>query len=212
MSAHCCDDKADELGALRERHARVLGVVLALNATMFAVELAAGIASRSSALLADSLDMLGDAVVYAFSLFVLWRSARWKAGASVLKGSVMALFGIGVLVETVRRAIDGAEPIAGTMGTVGALALAANAACLLLLLRHRQDDLNMRSTWLCSRNDVIANLAVLAAAGAVAFTRSRWPDVVVGAAIAGLFLHSSLGVLRDGTRALRSLRDELHAR
>lgn len=206
MSSHCCDEKGGELAALRRTHGRVLIAVLAINAIMFAVELAAGISARSSALLADSLDMFGDAAVYGFSLFVLWRSERWKARAAVLKGALMAVFGAGVLAETVRHALSGTEPTGAVMGAVGALALAANTACLLLLLRHRNADLNMKSTWLCSRNDVVANLAVLGAAAAVVLTGSRWPDLAVGAAIASLFLHSAVGVLRDAARSLRALR------
>ena len=203
MSAHCCEAKAGELAGLRQSQGRVLKVVLALNAGMFLVEAGAGVVSRSTALLADSLDMLGDAAVYGFSLYVLARSAHWKARAALAKGALMAALGLGVLVRAAVQALSGAAPVAETMGTIGALALGANLTCLLLLLRHRGADLNMRSTWLCSRNDVLANLGVLAAAGAVALTGSRWPDVLVGGTIATLFLTSAWGVLREALGALR---------
>jgi len=160
----CCEAKADELNAIRSRHGRVLGAVLAVNALMFIVEFGAGLVSGSSALLADSLDMLGDSLVYAFSLFVVHRSLIWKARAALLKGAIMALFGIGILFEVAFKLRTGTLPAVPTMVAVGTLALAANALCFLLLWRHRADDISLRSTWLCSRNDLIANGAVLAAA------------------------------------------------
>lgn len=214
MTAHCCEDKAGELAQLRATQGRVLKVVLALNATMFVIELVAGLLARSTALMADALDMLGDAAVYAFSLYVLARSARWKARAALAKGALMGAFGVGVLAEAGAKALVGAVPVAPTMGAIGALALGANLTCLVLLQRHRQEDLNMRSTWLCSRNDVLANLGVLAAAAAVAATNSRWPDIAVGTTIALLFLSSAWGVLKEALASLRSAgggRREAHA-
>ena len=151
-----------------------------------------------------SLDMLGDALVYGFSLFVLARSARWQAGAALAKGLFMLAFGLGVLGEAVDKAIHPVLPSAHTMGLIGALALAANLVCFLLLYRHRSDNLNLRSTWLCSRNDLVANLGVLLAAAACALLVSRWPDLLVGVLIAGLFLRSAFGVLTESVRALRA--------
>jgi cation diffusion facilitator family transporter len=206
MSADCCADKEQELAPLRERQGRVLKAVLLINALMFGVEFSAGLVTHSTALLADSLDMLGDAAVYGFSLYVLGRSARWRASAAFLKGLLMAAFGVGVLAEGVRRALVGVAPEPAGMGAVALLALGANAACLVLLLRHRTDDLTMRSTWLCSRNDVLANVGVLAAAGAVALTGSRWPDLVVGGVIAVLSLQSAWSVLRESGAALHAAR------
>ena len=198
----CCQTKESELAELRARQGRVLGAVLAINASMFLIEFAAGLASRSTALLADSLDMLGDSLVYGFSLYVLHRSARWRAGAALAKGGVMAAFGAGVLIEALLRLRAGLVPAAPVMLGVGALALAANTLCFLLLWRHRGDDLNLRSTWLCSRNDLIANAAVLAAALCVAASGSLWPDVAVGVGIAALFLRSAVTVLRDASGEL----------
>jgi cation diffusion facilitator family transporter len=202
MGGGCCAETSSELKALRKRHASVLWVVLAVNASMFIVELVAGMLAKSTSLLADSLDMFGDASVYALSLFVLSRSERWRASAALVKGGLMLLFGLAVLGQAVWRVWHPELPDSETMGAVGTVALAANLACFALLYRHRGDDLNMRSTWLCSRNDVVANLAVILAAGATWFTASRWPDLVVGSGIALLFVSSALGVIGEGRIAL----------
>src|SRR5262245_37561606 len=156
----CCEAKEQELRALRGDQKTVLTVVLIINAVLFVVEATAGILAQSTALLADSLDMLGDSLVYAFSLYVLWRSAVWKATAAVIKGAIMGVFGVAVLVEAIYKLMAGVVPAAETMGIIGLLVLIGNAVCFFLLYRHRSDDLNMRSTWLCSRNDIIANGAV----------------------------------------------------
>jgi cation diffusion facilitator family transporter len=193
----CCEAKTSELAALRERQSRVLKAVLAINAAMFVVELTAGWLSGSTALMADSLDMLGDALVYGFSLYVLERSAVWRARAALSKGLLMLAFGAGVLIEAALRLRAGVPPAVPLMFGIGGLALAANTVCFAMLWSHRSDDLNLRSTWLCSRNDLIANTAVLAAAALVAATGSLWPDLLVGAGIAALFLRSALTVLRE---------------
>lgn len=201
--ANCCEDKSCEVSRLRESHGRVLWIVLFINAAMFIVEGVAGIRAHSTSLLADSLDMLGDALVYGFSLLVLDRSAQWQARAAFTKGAFMLLFGLGVMAEAAYKTLVPVMPAAETMGLVGAVALAANLACFLLLYRHRADNLNMSSTWMCSRNDLIANLGVLAAAGVIYLTASRWPDILVGAAIALLFLRSAFSVLRESLGELR---------
>jgi cation diffusion facilitator family transporter len=204
----CCETKAEEISVLRAKHKNVLTSVLVINAVLFVVEAAAGLLANSTALLADSLDMFGDSLVYGFSLYVLWRSAAWKAKAALLKGAIMAVFGIGVLFEAAHKMVAGIVPVAETMGVIGILVLLGNGVCFLLLFRHRVDDLNMRSTWLCSRNDIIANLSVLAAAIGVKFLDSSWPDIVVGGAIAALFIKSAFTVLRDSFGQLRTLRSQ----
>jgi Co/Zn/Cd efflux system component len=173
---------------------------------LFFVEVVAGVMAHSTALLADSLDMLGDSLVYGFSLYVLWRSAEWKAMAAILKGGIMAVFGVGVLIEAVYKIVAGVVPNAETMGIIGLLVLLGNGVCFVVLFRHRSDDLNMRSTWLCSRNDIIANLSVLVAAGGVAYFRSIWPDVLTGGIIAVLFLRTALLVLTESVREYREVR------
>jgi cation diffusion facilitator family transporter len=189
---------------MRDRHRRVLWVVLLINAAMFLVEGGAGLMAHSTSLLADALDMLGDALVYGFTLFVLARSVRWQAGAALAKGGFMLAFGLGVLGEAVYKAFHPVMPGVETMGVIGGLALAANFVCFFLLYRHRRDNLNLRSTWLCSRNDLIANIGVLGAAGGSYMLLSRWPDLLVGVVIASLFLSSALQVLRQARRALRA--------
>jgi cation diffusion facilitator family transporter len=201
--ASCCESKSCEIEALRASHGRVLWIVLAINAVMFVVECAAGLAARSTSLLADSLDMLGDALVYGFSLFVLARSARWQAGAAFVKGIFMLAFGLGVLLEAVHKMFVPVMPAVEAMGIVGAIALAANLVCFFLLYRHRGDNLNMSSTWLCSRNDLIANTGVLLAAAGTYLLASRWPDILVGLLIACLFLRSSASVLVQAINELR---------
>ncbi|MES2366373.1 MAG: cation diffusion facilitator family transporter [Pseudomonadota bacterium] len=201
--ASCCENKSCEVSALRESHGRVLWIVLFINAMMFVFEGGAGLLAHSTSLLADALDMLGDALVYAFSLFVLARSARWHAGAALVKGSFMLLFGLGVLAEAIYKILHPVQPRAEIMGVVGGIALTANLICFFLLYRHRADNLNMSSTWLCSRNDLIANVGVLAAAGGSYLLASRWPDIGVGVVIAGLFLSSAFNVIRQAFSALR---------
>jgi Co/Zn/Cd efflux system component len=191
----CCEARP-----VHDRQRRVLRAVLAINAAMFLVEVVAGLLARSTALLADSADMLGDSIVYGFSLYVVARGPAWQARAALLKGTVMAAFGAGVLVEVGAKLARGLTPDADVMGGVGLLALAANASVRAFLWRHRSDDVNMRSVWLCSRNDVVANAGVLLAAGGVALTGSGWPDIAVGLAIAGLFMVSAVGVIRAGLR------------
>ena len=198
----CCEAKATEVAQLRQRQGRVLVVVLAVNLAMFVIEVLGGVLAGSTALLADSLDMLGDAFVYGFSLYVLHRSLAWRARAALTKGLIMAAFGVGVLVEAALRLHAGVPPLVPAMFVIGSIALLANAFCFALLWRHRADDINLRSTWLCSRNDLIANGAVLVAALLVAGTRSVWPDVLVGTAIAVLFLRTAASVLREAMKAI----------
>ena len=202
----CCDTKAEEINTLRDKHRKVLILVLAINAVLFSVQAIPRFLAHSTGVLADSLDMLGDSLVYGFSLYVLWRSAESKAMAAMLKGAIMAVFGIGVLFEAIHKVVAGVVPVAEIMGIIGILVLVGNAVCFFLLYRHRSDDLNMRSTWLCSRNDIIANLSVLLAAAAVKLFNSGWPDIVVGAAIAALFLKSALTVLRESFEELYKLK------
>jgi cation diffusion facilitator family transporter len=193
----CCNQKSvaiDVLAAGDRR--RVLVIVLAINVVMFAVEFGAGIVARSSALMADSVDMLGDAVVYGVSLYALTRGPRWKAGAALAKGVVILALGAGIVTDVVAKVAEEVTPTSSLMALFGGLALLANVSCLVLLWRHRDADINMSSTFECSRNDVIANVGVLAAAAGVWFTGAAWPDLVVGTLVAALFLRSAVAVLR----------------
>ncbi|HYD50719.1 MAG TPA: cation transporter [Terriglobales bacterium] len=194
----CCKAEDLAIAAQRSDQRRVLVLVLAINLVMFAVEAVAGLIASSTALLADSLDMFGDSVVYGFSLYVVAGSVVARGRAAIFKGSIMVAFGLLVFLEAAGKIEDPTLPASATMGMIAAIALVANAVCFLLLYRHRADGLNMRSTWLCSRNDLIANAAVIAAAMMVARTGSGWPDLIVGISIAGLFTHSGWSVLRAG--------------
>jgi Co/Zn/Cd efflux system component len=191
----CCD-----IQPVHDHQRRVLRVVLWINVVMFFVELVAGIVARSTALLADSADMLGDAIVYGFSLYVIGRGPAWQARGALLKGITMAVFAGGILVEAGLKLTRGVTPTADVMSGIGVLALVANASVLAFLWRHRADDLNMRSVWLCSRNDVVADAGVVLAAAGVAVTGSALPDIAIGLAIAGLFGASAVGVIRAAVR------------
>ena len=204
MSNCGCQETACALTASRDSaRRRVLWTVLAINLVLFVGEFGAGWWGDSSALQADSLDSLGDALIYAMSLWAVGRSLRQRSHVVLLKGGIQALFGIGVLLEVIRRAWLGAEPLAPVMAWAAGLALVGNLVCFRLLTRFRSDDMNMRSVWLCSRNDLINNSGVLVAAGLVALTGSRWPDLVVGAGVAVLFLWTACSVLRGGWKDFR---------
>ena len=197
--------------ALRARQRRVLWMVLALNISMFVIEMITSWYAGSTALLADALDFFADSATYGITLFVLARSARWKAGAALIKGLAMGAFGLGVIGVALYRTLDPAVPDASIMGGVGLLALAANAGSAVLLYWHRGDDLNMRSVWLCSRNDAIANIAVIIAAGAVAVSATAWPDLAAGALIAGLELSAAYSINRQALSELEEAKSRLPA-
>ena len=199
MSDHCCHAKGEDLAQMARRRdiRRVLIIVLAINSAMFVLEFTAGIIAHSAALMADSMDMLGDALVYAVSLYALDRSARWRAGAALFKGGFILLLGLGVLYQIAVKMLFGVPPSSTLMLVFGALALAANLACLRLLWRFRADNVNLSSTFECSRNDVIANSGVIAAAGGVALLDSPWPDIAVAVVIAFLFLKSAFRVTAE---------------
>jgi Co/Zn/Cd efflux system component len=198
----CCDDKTCAIDRLRERQTATLRLVLLVNAAMFVVELVSGLLAGSMALLADSLDMLGDALVYGFSLYVVARGSVWKARAAVAKAGVMGLFGVFVFAQLVYKVLYPQLPTVETMGAVGALALAANGICFSVLWRHRAEDINMRSVWLCSRSDLVASVSVLFAALATWLVLSPWPDIVVGTLICTLFFRSALVVAREAAPQL----------
>jgi len=203
--ADCCNEKACEIEALRNRQSLTLKIVLGINVAMFIVELTAGLIGSSVSLVADSLDMLGDALVYGFSIYVVARGARMKAKAALFKGGIMTAFGLFVLGQAVYKIAFPQVPVFEAIGAIGLLALAANSICFVLLWRHRADDINMSSVWLCSRNDIIANVSVLFAAVGVWLTRSGWPDILVGLALAALFLRSAFFVLRGAIMELRAI-------
>lgn len=206
MADDCCSSKGSELEILAAQadQRRVLVAVLLINAVMFVLEFGAGIVAGSTALMADATDMLGDALVYGVSIYALARSDRWKAGAAMFKGLFILALGIGIVVNVVVKIQSGVPPSPALMLVFGGLALAANVVCLRLLWRFRRHDVNMASTFECSRNDVISNVGVLLAAGLVAWLASPWPDIVIGSVIAFLFLRSSLRVIAEAAPQLRA--------
>lgn len=203
--AHCCStDLIDERAALNTKLRRILWAALAINAVMFCVEASAGLYAHSNALLADSLDMLSDASVYAISLFVLSRGTRAKADASLVKGALMLALGLLVVGESLYKVFNPVHPAGEIITAVGVLALIANLACAYLLLRHRSTDINIRSAWICSRNDVVANIGVIIAGVLVLTLGSMWPDIAIGFAIAALIVYSSVGVIRESLAERRA--------
>ena len=196
MASACCH--TDQVSA----HRRVLWAVLTINAVMFLIEVGAGLAAGSASLQADALDFLGDAGNYAISLFVVGMALRYRAAAALVKGATMGLFGVWVVGTVIWHALHGTLPNAVTMGAVGVAALIANAASFGLLWAYRSGDANMRSAWVCTRNDVLGNLAVLFAALGVFGTGTGWPDVIVAVAMAGLALQGAVIVIRQSLREL----------
>ena len=202
MAGCCGPTEAPKIAHQR----RVLGVVLAINLIMFAVEIGAGWHASSLALQADALDFLGDSVNYAVALFVLGRSLAWRAGTAFAKGAVMFGFGVFLAGASVYHGLVGSAPEAPVMGVIGTLALAANLACALMLFGFRGEDANLRAVWLCSRNDAIGNLAVLAAAAGVVLSGTAWPDLAVGLAMAALAVWAGLSVMRQARNELDGAR------
>jgi Co/Zn/Cd efflux system component len=214
MSASCCHHDSCHVPDPQrgnEAYRRVLWAVLAINAGMFAVEVIAGVMAGSASLQADALDFLGDAANYAISLFVVGMALRYRAAAALFKGATMAAFGLWVIGVAAWHAWHGTLPQAFTMGAVGVTALIANAASFGLLWSHRDGDANMRSAWICTRNDVLGNIAVLLAALGVFGTGTGWPDVIVATIMAGLALQGAVTVLTQSRAELRSVQGPVPA-
>lgn len=206
MAGCCHDDRCASNKALNDKRWRtVLWIALAINAAMFVTEIAAGVAAGSVALQADALDFLGDAANYAISLAVAGLALGWRARAALLKGMTLALFGFWVLGTTIRHIYFGALPSAHVMSLVGFLALLTNGGVALMLYRFRSGDANMRSVWICSRNDAIGNVAVMLAAAGVFGTGTAWPDLLVAAIMSGLALWGGAQIV---TQALEEIREE----
>jgi Co/Zn/Cd efflux system component len=205
MGADCCSD-GTRFEGLSAEYKRRLWFVIAINASMFLVEMAAGSLAGSQALQADALDFLGDATTYGISLAVIGASIQIRARAAILKAISLTAMALWVLGSTAYRVVILGIPRAEVMGAIGILALAANAASVLILMRYKDGDANVRSVWLCSRNDAIGNVAVMIAALAVWSTATKWPDLLVAAIMAGLFLNSSIQILRQSFRELRETR------
>jgi len=202
MSGDCCQNKSCELEQLQRQHSNVLWIVLLINAVMFVVELVSGLRANSLSLTGDSLDMLGDALVYGGSLVVIYKSTLAQARVALLKGVIMLATALTVLIRGLYQLHNWTVPAAETMTQIGLLALAANLVCLFLLTRHRDDNLNMSSVWLCSRNDIIANSLVLLSAWIIAIHPSPLPDILVGFFLTVVFAKSSAKVISSSCKQL----------
>ncbi|MEX2498965.1 MAG: cation transporter [Wenzhouxiangellaceae bacterium] len=199
----CCDNNSD-IDALRERQSGTLKIVLAINAVMFVVIAAAAFYADSSALLADSLDNFGDAFTYALSLWAVALGAGAKARVALVKGILILLAALAILAQIVYRLMNPTVPLFEVMGIFSLLALVANGTCLALLWRHKSEDVNMSSVWACSRNDIVANISVFVAAGAVWLTGSNWPDLLVAAFLVVFLLQSARSVLSSAHAEIKS--------
>jgi cation diffusion facilitator family transporter len=191
MSDCCAPDAANR------KQRKLLWIVLALNAMMFFVEFVAGWLAQSAGLIADSLDMLADALVYGLSLYAVGRAATFKARAAMVNGSLQLTLGCLVLADVVKRLVFGSSPQMDVMYSIGALALLVNICCFLMLYQFRDGDVNMRASWICSRNDMLANAGVILSAWLVGVTASAWPDLLIGTLIAITVIVSAMGVIRS---------------
>lgn len=205
MAGGCCSGCKTTPPGQDKAWRRVLWIALVINAGMFAVEILAGVAAGSASLKADALDFLGDSANYAISLGVTGLALNWRSRAALLKGVSLLLLGVWVLASTVWMATTGTLPEAGTMGAVGVLALVANILCAVMLRRHRGGDANRRSVWICSRNDAIGNVAVVAAAAGVFGTGAAWPDIAVAVVLAGLGVSGGWQIIRHARAELRAV-------
>ncbi|WP_417497374.1 cation transporter [Maricaulis sp.] len=193
MSGSCCEAK--QFDGMSPGFRRALIAVIIINAGMFVVEMLAGAAAQSQALKADALDFIADAATYGLSLWVIGKPPRWRANAALIKAGSLFVMGASILALALYRAVFVAQPVAELMGGIALLALAANVISVLILMRWRDGDANVRSVWLCSRNDAIGNIAVFVSAGIVWLTHSHWPDIIVAVGMAGLFLSSAFQIL-----------------
>ncbi len=202
MGANCCGNDTRFEG-LSADYKRRLWLVIGINAAMFFVEMSAGALAGSRALQADALDFLGDTFTYGMSLAVIGSTLRVRAWAAFIKGMSLTLMGLWVLGATAYYVLVIGAPRAEVMGLVGFLALVANVTSVLILMRYKEGDANVRSVWLCSRNDAIGNVSVMLAAAGVWVTATRWPDLIVAAIMASIFMTSSVQILRQSIRELR---------
>jgi Co/Zn/Cd efflux system component len=204
VMAGCGNECGSDLEHANRHERRILIIVLLINAAMFVAEFSAGLVSGSTALLADSLDMLADALIYALGLYALGRAKYWRARAALTSGIFQLLLGLGIATEAIWKTFADSLPDAATMGLFGAIALVANTACFFLLARFRDGDINLRATWICSRNDMISNVGVLLAATLVAWSNSPLPDIAIGLIIAVVVVHSAWRIVIEAKKQLQT--------
>lgn len=190
-----------EIDIKSKEESKVLIILLSINAVMFVTEFTLGWLSESTGLIADSLDMLADALVYGVGLYAVGKSLRIKANSAMLSGCLQMALGIGVLMDISRRAIMGSEPDSVFMIFVGLVALVANVICLVLLTKHRKGEVHMRATWIFSKNDVIANLGVITAGVLVAYFNSAIPDLIIGCIISAVVIRGGVQIIKEAKEA-----------
>jgi Co/Zn/Cd efflux system component len=199
----CCDNETG-IEKLRKTQSGTLKLVLIINALMFVVVLMGGLYASSAALVSDSLDNFGDALTYGLSLYAVYQNSHTKARVALFKGALILLAALLVLAQVIYRLIVPTVPVFELMGVISLVALAANGTCLALLTRHKAEDVNMSSVWECSRNDIVANISVFLAAGAVWLTHSPWPDLIIALGLVALFLRSAFRVFANATHELQT--------
>ncbi len=198
MSGCSCDITVKD-----ESQKRVLFWLLGINALMFVLEFGVGVYAESTALIADSMDMLADAIVYGIGLYAIGKSIIYKANAAKMSGYFQLILGLLILLDILRRSIYGSEPVSILMMAMGGVALVANITCLIIIRKHKSDEVHMRASWIFSANDVIANLGVICAGVLIVLMDSRWPDIVVGFLVAGVVLHGARIILNDASNEIR---------
>jgi cation diffusion facilitator family transporter len=207
MAKECCDSGCSSNQLISLRYRKILWVALIINSAMFVIEIISGLNANSVSLLADAIDFFGDAMNYGISLAVLSMSLMWRARAALFKGFTMGAFGLFVLASAVWSYMQGHVPEPHTMGAIGLLALIANVSVAIMLYAYREGDANMRSVWLCSRNDAIGNVAVMIAALGVFGSGTAWPDLLVAVIMASLGLSAAVQVIKKANGEIRPLQD-----
>lgn len=194
--ADCCENKSCAIEAMKAKQSKTLKIVLLINVFLFCLTAFYGLATNSTGLLAESLDDFGDAVTYALSLYVVYKSNQMKARVAFIKGCLILLGALFVLSQVIQHIIDNTVPIFETMGVVALIALLLNLSCLLLLTKYREQDINMSSVWECSRNDILNNVSIIVASILVWITNLGWADIVVGLVLSMLLIKSSFKILK----------------
>lgn len=202
--ADCCENKSCALEAMKVKQSKVLKLVLLINVFLFCMTAFYGWAANSTGLMSESIDDFGDAVTYALSLYVIYKSNRMKARVAFIKGCLILAGALFVLTQVVRHLIDNTVPVFETMGMVAFIAMLLNLTCFLLLTKYREQDINMSSVWECSRNDILNNISIILASVLVWLTNLGWADIAVGMALSLLLLKSSFKVLKSSFAQLHS--------
>ncbi len=198
----CCENKSCAVEAMKVKQSKTLKIVLAINIFLFVVVFTSGLIAQSTGLMSESLDDLGDAITYALSLFVIYKSNQAKARVALFKGLLILIGALFVLSQVIQHIIDHTTPIFEIMSAVGVIALLGNLTCLYLLTKHKDQDINMSSVWECSRNDIANNVAVIIASFIVWFTQNGWADILVGLALSIFLLRSSYKVISSAVKEI----------